>query len=142
VANDPRKQHVPRPRAGRRRPSLSPSTIGAEGLKALERAAAIVDADPDASPATGGRRALPARGLATRHAACRNRARSSYERAWQAAGAGARGRQAAAGAVRRAAADSLRPARRLDRFARRPPEEIVRQDVEIELTVTADGGHQ
>jgi len=138
VANDPRNSMfhdpvLPAP------PSLSPSTIGAEGLKALERAAAIVDADPDASPAlvAGVHSQLgdwhSARGLP-------ERARSSYERAWQAAGAapeGARLRQALFGAPQLI---HYVPPEGWDRFARRPPEEIVRQDVEIELTVTADGG--
>ena len=120
-------------------PGLSPSTIAAEGLKALERAAAIVDAHPDASPAlVAGVHSQ----LGDWHTARQSpeRARPSYLRAWQAAGAapdGARLQQSLFGApqlIRYVPPDNW------DRYARRPPEEIERLDVELELTVTADGG--
>ncbi len=138
VANDPRNSMfhdpvLPAP------PSLSPSTIAAEGFKALERAAAIVDADPDASPRLLARVHSQlgdwhtARGLP-------ERARPSYQRAWQAAGAapdGATLQQALFGAPQLI---HYVPPESWDRYAHRPPEERVRRDVEIELTVTADGG--
>jgi len=120
-------------------PSLSPGTIAAEGLKALERAAAIVDVHPDASPAlVAGVHAQLGDWHAARQAP--ERARPSYLRAWQAAGAapdGARLRQSLFGAPQLIRYD---PPDNWDRYARRPPEEIERLDVELELTVTADGG--
>ena len=120
-------------------PSLSPGTIAAEGLKALERAAAIVDAHPDASPAlVAGVHSQLGDWHTARQAP--ERARPSYLRAWQAAGAapdGARLQQSLFGApqlIRYVPPDNW------DRYARRPPEEVERLDVELELTVTADGG--
>jgi tetratricopeptide (TPR) repeat protein len=119
-------------------PSLSPSTIAAEGLKALERAAAIVDAHPDASPAlVAGVHSQLGDWHTARQAP--ERAKPSYLRAWQAAGAapdGAGLRQSLFGApqlIRYAPPDSW------DRYARRPPEEVERIDVVLELTVAADG---
>jgi len=120
-------------------PSLSPGTIAAEGLKALERAAAIVDAHPDASPAlVAGVHSQLGDWHTARQAP--ERARPSYLRAWQAAGSapdGARLQQTLFGApqlIRYVPPDSW------DRYARRPPGEIERLDVELDLTVTADGG--
>ena len=120
-------------------PSLSPGTIAAEGLKALERAAAIVDARPAASP---GLVAGVHSQLGDWHTARQapERARPSYLRAWQAAGAAPDG-----AALQRSlfgAPQLIRylPPDNWDRYARRPPEEIERLDVELELTVTADGG--
>jgi tetratricopeptide (TPR) repeat protein len=120
-------------------PGLSPSTIASEGLRALERAAAIVDAHPDASPTlVAGVHSQLGDWHTARQAP--ERAGPSYLRAWQAAGAapdGARLQQSLFGApqlIRYVAPDSW------DRYARRPPEEIERLDVELELTVTADGG--
>jgi tetratricopeptide (TPR) repeat protein len=120
-------------------PSLSPGTIAAEGLKALERAASIVDAHPDASPAlVAGVHSQLGDWHTARQAP--ERARPSYLRAWQAAGAapdGARLQQSLFGApqlIRYVPPDNW------DRYARRPPEEVERLDVELELTVTADGG--
>jgi TonB family protein len=119
-------------------PSLSPGTIAAEGLKALERAAAIVDASPDASPAlVAGVHSQLGDWHTARQAP--EQARPSYVRAWQAAGAapdGASLQQSLFGApqlIRYLPPDSW------DRYARRPPEEAERLDVEIELTVAADG---
>ena len=119
--------------------SLSANTIAAEGLKALERAAAVVDGDADASPALV---ADVHSQLGDWHTARRlpERARPSYLRAWQAAAAvpdGGRLQQALFGApilIRYVLPDGW------DRYARRPPEDIERRDVEIELTVTAEGG--
>ena len=120
-------------------PGLSASTIGTEGLKALERAAAIVDADAAAAPLVIAR--VHAQ-LGDWHQARQvpERARLHYRRSWQAAGADADGaaiRQALFGnpvLIRYVLPDNW------DRYARRPPEEVERRDVEIELTVTADGG--
>lgn len=120
-------------------PSLSASTVAAEGLKALERATAIVDANPDSAPAlVAGVHSQ----LGDWHTARQlpERAQPSYRRAWAAAGAapdGARLQQALFGTpllIRYSPPDSW------DRYARRPPEEVERRDVEIELTVTAAGG--
>ena len=120
-------------------PSLSPSTIATEGMKALERAAAIVDAHPDTSPAlVAGVHSQLGDWHTAREAP--ERARPSYVRAWQAAGAapdGDRLQQLLFGApqlIRYVPPDNW------DRYARRPPEEIERLDIELELTVTADGG--
>jgi len=119
-------------------PSLSPGTIATEGLKALERAAAIVDAHPDASPAlVAGVHAQ----LGDWHTArgSSGQARSSYERAWKAAGLapdGAGLQRALFGAPQLIRYD---PPDDWDRHARKPPEEIERYDVEIELSVNADG---
>jgi TonB family protein len=118
--------------------SLTPSTIAAEGLKALERAAAIVDAHPDAAPAlVAGVHAQ----LGDWHTARQlpARARSSYLRAWQAAGAapdGASLQQALFGTPQ-----LIRyvPPEYWDRYAGRPPEEVERRDIEVELTVTSEG---
>lgn len=120
-------------------PGLSASTIGTEGLKALERAAAIVDADGTATPLLVAR--VHAQ-LGDWHQARQapDRARPHYLRAWQAAGGDADGmaiRKALFGdpvLIRYVLPDNW------DRYARRPPEEIERRDVAIELTVTADGG--
>jgi TonB family protein len=120
-------------------PSLSPTNIATEGLRSLERAAAIVDAHPDASPAlVAGVHSQLGDWHTARQAP--ERARPSYSRAWQAAAAapdGARLQQSLFGApqlIRYVLPDNW------DRHARRPPEEVERLDVEIELTVTADGG--
>jgi TonB family protein len=119
-------------------PGLSPSTIGAEGLKALESAATIVDGSPDASPAlVAGVHSQ----LGDWHQARQlpERARTHYLRAWQAAGAapdGASLQQTLFGApvlIRYVLPENW------DRYAQRPPEEIERRDVEVDLTVTADG---
>jgi tetratricopeptide (TPR) repeat protein len=120
-------------------PGLSPSTIATEGLRALERAATIVDANPDSAPALV---ADVHSQLGDWHTARQlpERAKPSYQRAWQAAGAasdGAKLQQALFGApllIRYTLPENW------DRYARRPPAEVERRDVELELTVTADGG--
>jgi tetratricopeptide (TPR) repeat protein len=120
-------------------PSLSPSTIAMEGLKALERAATIVDANPDTAPALV---ADVHSQLGDWHTARQlpERAKPSYQRAWQAAGAapdGAKLQQALFGAP---LLIYYTLPENWDRYARRPPEEVERRDVELELTVSADGG--
>ena len=120
-------------------PNLAPGTITSEGQKALERAVAIVDAHPDASPAlaVGVRVQL---GDWYRVRLQPERALPYYKQAWQAAG------KAPEGA---ALQNSLFGVPVLlhyiapdgwDRYARRPPDEVERREVEIELTVTAQGG--
>jgi tetratricopeptide (TPR) repeat protein len=120
-------------------PGITMSTIAAEGLKALERAAAIVDASPDSSPTlVAGVHSQ----LGDWHQARQlpDEARPHYQRAWHAAGAAPEGaalQQALFGApalIRYLVPDGW------DRYARRPPEEVERRHVEIELTVTAAGG--
>jgi tetratricopeptide (TPR) repeat protein len=119
-------------------PSMAMSTIAAEGLKALERAAAIVDASPDSPPALV---ADVHSQLGDWHQARQQpeRARPHYRRAWHAAGAAPDGtalQQALFGApqlIRYVLPDGW------DRYAQRPPEEVERRHVEIELTVTTEG---
>ena len=120
-------------------PSLSTNTIAAEGQKALERAASILGARPDSSPAlvAGVRAQLgdwhQARGQP-------DKALPQYRLAWQAAGAapdGSASRRTLFGApvlLQYVAPDGW------DAYARRPADEVERHDVEIELTVTAQGG--
>jgi tetratricopeptide (TPR) repeat protein len=121
-------------------PRLSPNMIASEGLRALERATAIVDASPDAPPAS----------IAAVHAQLGDlfQIRQSpelalphYQRAWQAA--------------TRAPTSDGRPMQELlfgqplllqyvlpdgwDRYSARPPEEAERRFVELEGTVTAQG---
>ena len=119
-------------------PTLSPSTIAAEGQKALERAAAVVAAHPDASPALSARvkiqlgdwyqvRQLPSRAL------------PYYQQAWQSLSSAAdetQLRESLFGApvlLQYDAPDSW------NRLAARPPEEVELRVVEVELTVTAQG---
>jgi tetratricopeptide (TPR) repeat protein len=120
-------------------PSLSPSTIATEGLRALERAAVIVDANADSSPAlVAGVHAQLGDWHTARQAP--ERARPSYQRAWQAAGAapdGAKLQQTLFGTPQLI---RYTPPEYWDRYARRPPEEAERLDVELELTVTGEGG--
>lgn len=120
-------------------PSMTMTAIAAEGLKALERAAAIVDASPDSSPTlVAGVHSQ----LGDWHQARQlpDEARPHYQRAWHAAGAAPEGaalQQALFGApllIRYVVPDGW------DRHARRPPEEVERRHVEVELTVTAAGG--
>ncbi len=120
-------------------PSLSPSTIATEGLRALERATAIVDADADATPALV---AAVHSQLGDWHTARQlpERARPSYQRAWQAAGSapdGAKLQQSLFGApllIRYELPEGW------NRYASRPPGEVELREVVIELTVTPDGG--
>ena len=121
-------------------PSLAPSMIASEGLRALERATAIVDAHPDAPPSS----------VAVVHAQlgdlfqirqAPDAALPHYLRAWQAAS-------------RAPPQDGRRLEQLLfdepvllqyvlpdgwDRYAARPPAEVERRLVEIEATVTPQG---
>jgi tetratricopeptide (TPR) repeat protein len=120
-------------------PSLSPSTIESEGLRALERAVAISDAHPDAPPATVAAVRLQ---LGDWYQARRapERALPHYQQAWKAA--------AQVTENGRSLSEALFGAPLLlnfvapegwNRYAQRPPEEIERRDVEVEMTVTALG---
>ena len=120
-------------------PGLSASTVQAEGLRALERAAAIVDASPDAPPASVAAVRVQLGDLNQVRQAP-DKALPHYQLAW------------------RAAAQSTQDGRPLrlvlfgdpvllyyvapsgwDRHAGRPAEEVERRDVELELTVSAEG---
>ena len=119
-------------------PSLSPTTIASEGQKALERAAAIVAAHPDASPALlAGVKVQLGDWYQVRQQP--ERALSNYRLAWQSAGTAAD-----AGSLR----ESLFGTPVLlqydapvtwNRLATRPAEEVELRVVEVELTVTAQG---
>ena len=120
-------------------PSLSPSTIETEGLRALERAAAIADAHADAAPTSVAAVRVQ---LGDWHQARQSpeRALPHYRQAW------------------RAAAQVTEDGRTLEqflfadplllyfaapdgwnRYAQRAPEEVERREVEVEMTVTAQG---
>jgi tetratricopeptide (TPR) repeat protein len=119
--------------------SLSPSTIATEGLKALERAAAIVDAHPDAAPAlVAGVHSQLGDWHTARQAP--DRAGPSYQRAWQAAATAPEGPRLQQTLFGTPQLIRYIPPENWDRYAGRPPEEVERRDVEIELTVKADGG--
>jgi tetratricopeptide (TPR) repeat protein len=121
-------------------PTLSPSMIASEGLRALERATAIVDAHPDAPPASIAAVHVQLGDLFQVRQAPES-ALPHYQRAWQAA-------------TRTPTTDG-RPVQELlfgeplrlhyvlpdgwDRYATRPPEEVERRLVEIEATVTPQG---
>jgi tetratricopeptide (TPR) repeat protein len=121
-------------------PSLSPSMIASEGLRALERATAIVDARPDAPPASIAAVHVQLGDLFQIRQAP-DSALPHYQRAWQAA-------------TRTPVADG-RPMQELlfgeplllqyllpdgwDRYAGRPADEAERRLVEIEATVTPEG---
>jgi tetratricopeptide (TPR) repeat protein len=120
-------------------PSLSPSTVESEGLRALERAAAIADAHPDAPPATVVAVRLQ---LGDWHQArqAAEKALPHYQQAWTAA--------SQVTEDGRPLSEVLFGAPQLlnfvapegwNRYAQRPPEEVERRDVEIEMTVTAEG---
>jgi tetratricopeptide (TPR) repeat protein len=120
-------------------PSLSPSTIENEGLRALERAVAIADAHPDAPPAIVVAVRLQ---LGDWHQSRQapERALPHYQQAWKAAAQvtddGRPPSEALFGApllLNFVAPDGW------NRYAQRPPEEVERRDVEVEMTVTAQG---
>ena len=118
---------------------LSAATVQTEGLRALERAAAIVDASPDAPPASIAAVRVQLGDLNQIRQAP-DKAVQHYQQAWQAAAQ---------------ATQDGRPLRQVlfgdpvllyyaapsgwDRHAGRPPEEAERRNVVLELTVTADG---
>lgn len=121
-------------------PSLTPSMVASEGLRALERATAIVDAHPDAPPASVAAVHVQLGDLFQIRQAP-EAALPHYQRAWQAA--------------TRVPAQDGRPMVQLlfgdpmllqytlpegwNRYAARPPEEVERRLVEIDATVTPQG---
>jgi hypothetical protein len=121
-------------------PSLSPSMVASEGLRALERATAIVDSNPDAPPASIAAVHVQLGDLYQIRQAPES-ALPQYQRAWQAA-------------ARTPPVDG-RPMQEVlfgsplllqyvlpdgwNRYAARPPEEAERRLVEIEATVDAEG---
>jgi tetratricopeptide (TPR) repeat protein len=119
-------------------PSLSPSTIASEGQKALERAAAVVAAHPDVSPAlSAGVKVQLGDWYQVRQQP--DRALPYYRQAWQSVGSapdGGRLRESLFGGpvlLQYDAPDSW------NRLAARPPEEVELRVVEVELSVTALG---
>jgi len=119
-------------------PSLSPATIASEGQKALEQAVAVVEAHADAPPelAAGVRVQL---GDWHRLRQQPERALAYYKQAWQAAGAAANGPQLQQSLFGTPVLLLYFAPDGWNRYAQRPPEEIERRDVELELTVTARG---
>jgi len=120
-------------------PSLSPSTIESEGLRALERAVAIADSNPDAPPTTVAAVRLQL-GDWYQAKQAPERALPNYQQAWKSAvQVTENGRplsEALFGApllLNFSAPDGW------NRYAQRPPEEVQRRDVEVEMTVTAQG---
>lgn len=119
-------------------PALSPSTIASEGQKALERAAAVVAAHPDASPAlSAGVKVQLGDWYQVRQQP--ERALPYYRQAWQSVGTAAdvgQLRESLFGApvlLQYDAPDTW------NRLAGRPPEEVELRVVEVELTVTTQG---
>jgi len=119
-------------------PTLSPSTIASEGQKALEAAASIAGASPDAPPAlVAGVRAQLGDWYVVRGQP--GKALPNYRQAWQVAGAAADGealRQSLFGAP--LLLEYQAPSN-WNRNAQRPPEEVEIRQVELELAVTAQG---
>jgi tetratricopeptide (TPR) repeat protein len=120
-------------------PSLSPSTIESEGVRALERAVAIADAHPDAPPATV---AAVHMQLGDWHQARRapERALPHYQQAWKAAAqVTVDGRPLSEALFGAPLLLNFAAPEGWNRYAQRPPEEVERRDVEVEMTVTAQG---
>lgn len=119
-------------------PSLSPSTIAAEGQKALERAASIVATHPDASPAlAAGVQVQLGDWYQVRQQP--ERALPFYRQAWQSTGRapdGAQLRQSLFGGPVLLQYDV--PAG-WNRYAARAPTEAELRYVELQLTVTTQG---
>ncbi len=120
-------------------PTLSAGTIASEGQKALEAAASIAASNPDAPPAlVAGVRAQLGDWYVVRDQP--ERALPHYRQAWLVAGTAADGaalRQSLFGApvlLTYVAPESW------NRHAQRPPEAVEVRLVDIELTVTAQGG--
>lgn len=147
--NDPQAREQPSDEAERRAmyhdpvmpgpPRLSTSTIETEGRHALERATAIVDAHPDAPPGTVAAVHLQ---LGDWHQSRQSpeRALPHYQRAWLAAAqVTEEGRALNQILFGEPLLLYLDPPDGWNRYAPRPPEEVERRDVEIELTVTAQG---
>jgi tetratricopeptide (TPR) repeat protein len=120
-------------------PTLSASTIASEAQKALEAAASIAAASPDAPPAlVAGVRAQLGDWYVVREQP--ERALPHYRQAWLVAGTAADGaalRQSLFGTP--VLLGYLAP-ESWNRHAQRPPDEVEVRHVDIELTVTARGG--
>ena len=119
-------------------PRLSPSTIASEGQKALERAAAIVAAHPDASSALSvGVKVQLGDWYQVRQQP--DRALPYYRQAWQAVGAtpdGGKLRESLFGGPVLLQYDAPGS---WNRLAARPADEVELRVVEVELSVTAQG---
>jgi TonB family protein len=120
-------------------PGLSPATIQTEGLRALERAAEIVDASPDAPPASVAAVRVQLGDL-NQLRQTPERALPHYQQAWQAAAGAAEGgrplQQVLFGEpllLYYAAPDGW------NRYAGRPAEEVERRVAELLVTVSAQG---
>jgi len=120
-------------------PTLSPSTIETEGRHSLELAATIADAHPDAPPATVAAVHVQ---LGDWHQSRQapERALPHFQRAWHAAAQvtedGRALNQVLFGEPLLLYFD---PPDGWNRYAQRPPEEVERRDVAVEITVTAQG---
>ena len=120
-------------------PALSPSTIETEGRNSLELAATIADAHPDAPPATVAAVHVQ---LGDWHQSRQSpeRALPHYQRAWHAA---ARvtddGRSLNEVLFGEPLLLYFAPPDGWNRYAQRPPEEVERREVAVEITVTAQG---
>jgi TonB family protein len=120
-------------------PSLSPATIQGEGLRALERAVEIVDANPDAPPASVAAVRVQFGDLNQIRQAP-DRALPHYQHAWRAATGVTEGgrplQQVLFGEpllLYYVAPDGW------NRSAARPPEEVERRNAELEVTVNPQG---
>jgi hypothetical protein len=120
-------------------PTLSPGTVASEGQKALEAAASIAGGNPDAPPAlVAGVRAQLGDWYVVREQP--GKAMPHYRQAWQVAGAAADGealRQSLFGAPQLL---EYQAPSNWNRYAQRAPDEVEIRHVELELTVTAQGG--
>jgi TonB family protein len=120
-------------------PSLSPATIQSEGLRALERAAEIVDARPDAPRASVAAVRVQLGDL-NQLRQTPERALPHYQQAWQAAAGETEGgrplQQVLFGEpllLYYAAPDGW------NRYAGRPAEEVERRNAELAVTVSPQG---
>jgi TonB family protein len=137
--NDDERQFLYHEPATPSLPSLSPGMIQSEGLRSLERAVEIVDANPDAPPG----RVAAVRvqlGDLNQIRLAPDRALPLYQQAWQVAAGVTEGgqplRQLLFGApllLYYAAPDGW------SRYAARPAEEAERRNVELEVTVNEKG---
>jgi tetratricopeptide (TPR) repeat protein len=119
-------------------PSLSPSTIASEGQKALERAAAVVAAHPDASPAvSAGVKVQLGDWYQVRQQP--ERALPYYRQAWQLVGTAPDGGQLRESLFGGPVLLQYDAPGTWNRLAARPPEEVELRVVEVELKVTAQG---
>jgi tetratricopeptide (TPR) repeat protein len=120
-------------------PGLSPSSIAAEGLRWLERAAKIANAAPEPSPqVVAAVRTQIGDWYQSRVDS--DRALPQYLQAWQAATRADQGGRPLQEQLFGAPVLLQYPAiDGWDRYAQRPPDEVERRIVELELTVTAQG---